>query len=114
MIMNKIAEAKKKYTDWCRSIGIDSVGELNRFLEERGGIELINLCEAKQERDYADIADMIKERGDKAKIVMMAGPSSSDLIVPQNRSPMPSPRTESQGHRAGQLFRGPRADPSRT
>lgn len=77
MIMNKIAEAKKKYTYWCRSIGIDSVGELNRFLEERGGIELINLCEAKQERDYADIADMIKERGDKAKIVMMAGPSSS-------------------------------------
>lgn len=75
--MSKISEARKVYTSWCKTIGISCVEDLNKFLEDGKGIELINLCEAKQERDYAHIADMIKERGDSAKIVLMAGPSSS-------------------------------------
>lgn len=75
--MSKISEARKAFTEWCASIGIHSVAELNSCLQEGRGIDLINLCEAKQERDYAAIADMIKANKDKKRIVMMAGPSSS-------------------------------------
>lgn len=75
--MSKIKAARAEFTDWCRSIGISSIDELNEYLRAGKGLDLINLCEAKQERMYAAIADKIKERGDNAKIVMMAGPSSS-------------------------------------
>ena len=73
--MSKIKTARQEFTDWCASIGIRNIDELNDCLRAGKGIDLINLCEAKQERMYAHIADMIKASG--AKIVMMAGPSSS-------------------------------------
>lgn len=75
--MDLIQKARKDFTDWCKSIGISNVKELNEYLNSGKGVDLINLCEARQERDYAKIADMIKKRGDRAKIVMIAGPSSS-------------------------------------
>lgn len=73
--MTKIKKARQEFTDWCASIGIRNIDELNGYLKAGKGTDLINLCEAKQERNYAAIADMIKASG--KKIVMMAGPSSS-------------------------------------
>lgn len=75
--MNKIDKARQDFTDWCAGIGVCDVETLNEYLRAGKGVDLINLSEAKQERDYAMIADMIKERGDRARIVMIAGPSSS-------------------------------------
>lgn len=75
--MSKIEVARQQFTAWCESIGISCMDELNDYLRAGKGVDLINLCEAKQERDYAAIADMIKSRGEAARIVMLAGPSSS-------------------------------------
>ena len=73
----KIASTLKEYSDWCAIIGIESVGSLNTAIKEGRAVEVINLAEARHERDYAKIADKIyKNRGEK-RIVMIAGPSSS-------------------------------------
>ncbi|MCQ2155665.1 MAG: nucleoside kinase [Bacteroidales bacterium] len=75
--MTKIEAARQEYADWCSAIGIDTIQALNETLEAGSGIELINLCEARQERKYAGIANEIYWRRKKTRIVMMSGPSSS-------------------------------------
>ena len=75
--MTKIETARAEYDEWCSAIGIDSIDALNQTLRDGKGVELINLCEARQERKYAALASKIYLRKQTAKIVMMAGPSSS-------------------------------------
>lgn len=75
--MTKIESARQEYADWCNAIGIDTLPKLNEALKEGKGIELINLCEARQERKYAEIANQIFWRRKQSRIVMMSGPSSS-------------------------------------
>lgn len=75
--MTKIEAARQEYIDWCTAIGVDSIDAVNRTLDEGRAIELINLCEARQERKYAAIADQISYQRARKRIVMMSGPSSS-------------------------------------
>lgn len=75
--MTKIESARQEYADWCNAIGIDTLQKVNEALTDGKGIELINLCEARQERKYASIANQIYWRRKKSRIVMMSGPSSS-------------------------------------
>lgn len=75
--MTKIDAAKQEYTDWCEAIGIDSLEVLKEVIETGNAIELINLCEARQERLYAQAADQIFWNRHRCRIVMMSGPSSS-------------------------------------
>lgn len=75
--MTKIEAARQEYADWCSAIGVDSLEKLNATLADGGAIDLINLCEARQERKYASAADQIFWRRKKSRIVMMSGPSSS-------------------------------------
>ncbi len=73
----KLVNTLKEYGYWCKATGIVSVGALNRRLLDGGAVELINLCEARQERAYAALADKIYAARDRVKIVFLAGPSSS-------------------------------------
>ena len=75
--MTKIEAARQEYADWCDAVGINSIDKLNETLAAGHGIELINLCEARQERKYAQAADQIFWRHRQCRIVMMSGPSSS-------------------------------------
>ncbi|MBO4446809.1 MAG: nucleoside kinase [Bacteroidales bacterium] len=75
--MNKIEAARLEYKDWCSAIGINCLEDLDAVLKEGKAVELINLCEARQERKYAEIANQIEWRKDESKIVLMSGPSSS-------------------------------------
>lgn len=75
--MTRIESARQEYADWCSAIGIDTLQKVNDALNDGKGIELINLCEARQERKYAEIANQIFWRRKKSRIVMMSGPSSS-------------------------------------
>lgn len=75
--MTKIEAARQEYKDWCSAIGIDTLEKLNEALNDKRGIELINLCEARQERKYAGIANQIYWNRRTCRIVMMSGPSSS-------------------------------------
>lgn len=75
--MTKIEAARAEYTEWSQSIGIDSLDKVNEAIDAGKAIELINLCEARQERQYAQAADQIFWKRDSCRIVMMSGPSSS-------------------------------------
>ena len=75
--MTKIEAARAEYREWCQAVGIDTLEKVNETLEAGKAIELINLCEARQERQYAQAADQIFWRRNHARIVMMSGPSSS-------------------------------------
>lgn len=75
--MTKLQATRQEYADWSSAIGIDNMEKLAQALKDGRGIEIINLCEARQERKYAGIADQILWNSNKSKIVMMAGPSSS-------------------------------------
>ena len=75
--MTKIESARQEYADWCSAIGIDTIEKLDEVLSEGRAVQLINLCEARQERKYAEIANQIYWKRGKARIVMMSGPSSS-------------------------------------
>ena len=77
MNMSKIDAARQEYADWCQAIGIDSIEKLNEALASGEGVQLINVCEARQERKYAAAADQIFWRRKTSRIVMMSGPSSS-------------------------------------
>ena len=75
--MTKIEAARQEYADWCSAVGIDSLQKVNETLADGKAIDLINLCEARQERKYMEAADQISWRCRTARIVMMSGPSSS-------------------------------------
>lgn len=75
--MDKIVDARQEYAQWCAAIGIDTIAKLDEALLEGRAIELINLCEARQERKYAEVANEIFFRRKQSRIVMMSGPSSS-------------------------------------
>ncbi len=75
--MTKIEAARQEYADWCSAIGIDTLEKLNETLAAGKAVELINLCEARQERKYAEIANQIYWKRGVTRIVMMSGPSSS-------------------------------------
>ena len=73
----KLTNTLKDYGYWCKTTGVVSVGALNHLLMDGKAVELINLCEARQERKYAEVADKIFAERDRLKIVFLAGPSSS-------------------------------------
>lgn len=73
----KLISMLKEYGYWCKQTGIVGVGALNRNISGGKAVELINLCEARQERHFAALADSICAEPGKYKIVFLAGPSSS-------------------------------------
>lgn len=75
--MTKVEAARQEYADWCSAIGITTIEAINEALVSGRGVQLINMCEARQERKYAEIASQIFFMRDKCRIVMMSGPSSS-------------------------------------
>ncbi|MCR5560487.1 MAG: nucleoside kinase [Bacteroidales bacterium] len=75
--ISKIEAARREYADWCSAVGIDTIQKLDAVLADGQAIRLINLCEARQERKYAEIANQIFWHKNKTRIVMMSGPSSS-------------------------------------
>ncbi|MDE6341075.1 MAG: nucleoside kinase, partial [Muribaculaceae bacterium] len=72
---DKMFKAFTDYMHFNEVVGVRNVGQLNRAVRDRRAGDLITVAEAMHERQIARIADEIVERG--AKIVMLAGPSSS-------------------------------------
>ncbi len=68
---------------WCELMGCENVAELNELVHSGGIRELIRVNEALHEKNYAQVADMVCQRG--AKAVMIAGPSSSGKTTSANR-----------------------------
>lgn len=66
-----------EYLEWAKILNISSIGELNDMIVNSEPGELINLSESIQDYRLQNIANEIKIREDKIKIILLSGPSSS-------------------------------------
>jgi len=61
---------------WNKLINIENASDLNKVVSKGKINELIRICEHKQNSDFIEISNRILKK-DTAKIILMAGPSSS-------------------------------------
>ena len=73
----KLLAAFRQYGQWLARLDIGSVGALNDAIQEGRSQEVILVSEALHEQNIAGIARQIADRGDRARLVLIAGPSSS-------------------------------------
>jgi uridine kinase len=67
----------REYERWGEILGAEHVGDLNRTIMQGGALELINITESLHEKKIGQIADGIRQRFPEARVVLIAGPSSS-------------------------------------
>ncbi|MBR2986647.1 MAG: nucleoside kinase [Clostridia bacterium] len=70
-------------TRWGELMHCETVADLNELCEKGGIRELVRVNEALHEKRFAEISDMISDRG--ARVVLLAGPSSSGKTTSANR-----------------------------
>ncbi len=68
---------------WCELMECQTVADLNDMVRTGQIRELIRVNEALHEKRYAQVADMVCQRG--AQVVLLAGPSSSGKTTSANR-----------------------------
>ncbi len=76
----KMLEVFQEYHRWNQILGISTVGDFNIACNSGHATDLINVSEALQEKKIARIADEIthrNENGERVKLVLISGPSSS-------------------------------------
>lgn len=71
--------------EWCEVIGVKDIGSINQAITHGYGKTVVNIAEALHARKYARIADLIYQRRDKVKLVLIAGPSSSGKTTTSKR-----------------------------
>lgn len=73
----KLLNTFSQYGKWLARLGIESVGALNDAFVHGRAREVILVSEALHERQIAEIAERIVNRASRARIILIAGPSSS-------------------------------------
>ncbi len=73
----KLLSTFRQYGYWLQRLGIDSVGALNESIQAGNIREIILVSEALHNLQIIDISQQIAERADEARIILIAGPSSS-------------------------------------
>lgn len=73
----KLLSTFRQYGNWLERLGIESVGSLNDANSSGNLREVILISEALHELQIADIAQHIADRSEEARIILIAGPSSS-------------------------------------
>ena len=76
----KMLEVFAEYHRWNHILGISTVGDLNLAVKAGHATDLINLSEALQEKKIVRIADDIcqrNENGQRVRLILVSGPSSS-------------------------------------
>jgi uridine kinase len=65
----------REHYKWTELMHMETISDYNRIVYEKGGQDLVLLAEALHEKKYAEIADQVRQSD--AKMVLLAGPSSS-------------------------------------
>lgn len=76
----KMLDVFKEHLRWNHIMGLSNVGDFNLACQKGHATDLINIAEALQEKKIAQIADDIYNRGkngNRVKLVLISGPSSS-------------------------------------
>ena len=71
----KLFSIFREHYHWTELMHMETISDYNRIVFNGGGQDLILLAEALHEKKYAEIADQVRQSG--AKMVLLAGPSSS-------------------------------------
>ncbi len=82
---DKMFDIFTEYKRWGDIIGVGSIGSINRHVINNNSGELIKISEALHEKKIAQIADMIYQRKDKLKIILLSGPSASGKTTTAKR-----------------------------
>ena len=73
----RLSEIFAENAQWMEILGGKDISSINGGIAKGYGAQIVNIAEALHSRKYAHIGDMILERKDKVKLVLIAGPSSS-------------------------------------
>ena len=73
---NKVVKALEESEKWAEKLGVSTIGEINDKIVDGSINDIMMMQEALQEKKIADIASDIASR-EEAKVVLIAGPSSS-------------------------------------
>jgi uridine kinase len=72
-----LLSAFRQYGNWLQRLGIESVGALNDANAAGNMREVVLVSEALHELQISEIAQHIADRSEEARIILIAGPSSS-------------------------------------
>jgi uridine kinase len=81
----KLLVAFRRYGDWLTRLEIDNVGALNDAIAGGRTHEIILVSEALHEQHLAEIAYQITTRIDQARLILIAGPTSSGKTTVSRR-----------------------------
>lgn len=84
----RLFDVFKENSNWCNIIGVNDISSINRAIAKGYSRDIIQIAEALHERKYAEIADMIYQRRDEVKLILLAGPSSSGKTTTSMRIAM--------------------------
>ena len=73
----KLFSIFREHHHWVDLLHVPTITDLNNIVRAGGANQLIHVSEALHEKKYAEIADMVYQRRDTVKMVLLAGPSSS-------------------------------------
>lgn len=71
--------------DWQSTVGLTSVANINKRIEDAGAVELINIGEARHYRQLTELGQLIEDDIGKIRLICIAGPSSSGKTTFANR-----------------------------
>lgn len=74
---DKLYQVFSEHKRWGKIVEVTDIGHLNKVVEKKYSGPVINVSEALHEKKISLIADKIKTRQKKVKVVLIAGPSSS-------------------------------------
>ncbi len=74
---DKLFQVFSEYKRWGKIVGVCDIGNLNKVVEYKYSGTVIKISEALHEKKISLIADKIKARRKKVKVVLISGPSSS-------------------------------------
>jgi len=75
--LDKLFGVFQEHKDWAELLEVPNVANLNEFTIKGESGDIIKISEALHEKKIAEIANLINDRKDKVKIVLIAGPSAS-------------------------------------
>lgn len=81
----KLFDVFQEYKNWVDIMGVPDIGHLNQMTEKGEAGQVIKVSEALQEKKIAQIAEMIEERKDQVKVILISGPSSSGKTTTAKR-----------------------------
>ena len=76
----KMLDVFKEYLNWLHIMNVSNAGDFNVLCQEGHATDIINVAEALQEKKIGQIADTIHHlgvNGNRVKLILIAGPSSS-------------------------------------